>query len=95
MGRGSLGPPRCLCFQELLSLGLWKGRGEGIGPLELQVECVCGGGVGVGRVSAALQNCTLGRCGVVTFPWPAAAQGETKLAGGCSINVLKGPKAIK
>lgn len=43
MGRGSLGPPRCLCFQELLSLGLWKGRGEGIGPLELQVECVWGG----------------------------------------------------
>lgn len=40
MGRGSLGPC-CLCFQELMSPGLRKGRGEGIGPVELQAECGC------------------------------------------------------
>ena len=38
--RGSLGPC-CLCFQERMSPGLCKGRGERIGPVELQPECVC------------------------------------------------------
>ena len=90
--RGSLGPC-CFCFQERMSPGLWKDRGEKIRCVEQQPEgdrkSVCFGGRA--GVSATPQNQTQS-CRHSLLPDLPLLMVASQ-AGGGSSSVPKGPKA--